>query len=238
MLMWSNNFQAVFWVAVIPGAMAVALLAFGVKEPPQKLGVIRQNPIRRDNLARLPSAYWQVVAIGAIFTLARFSEAFLVLRAQQSGVPLAIVPLVMVAMNVVYALSAYPFGRLSDRVSHRSLLIGGLALLIAADLILATSAHWAVVLAGVAVWGLHMGMTQGLLAVMVADTAPADLRGTAYGFFNLVSGLALLIASLVAGLLWDQLGAPVTFLAGAVFSALALGLLLKWAHNPPTLGRP
>jgi MFS family permease len=238
MLMWSNNFQAVFWVAVIPGAMAVALLAFGVKEPPQKPGAIRQNPIRRDNLARLPSAYWQVVAIGAIFTLARFSEAFLVLRAQQSGVPLAIVPLVMVAMNVVYALSAYPFGRLSDRVSHRSLLIGGLALLIAADLILATSAHWAVVLAGVAVWGLHMGMTQGLLAVMVADTAPADLRGTAYGFFNLVSGLALLIASLVAGLLWDQLGAPATFLAGAVFSALALGLLLKWAHNPPTLGRP
>ena len=233
MLLWSNNFQAVFWVAVIPGAMAVALLAFGVKEPPPRPGAIRQNPIRRANLARLPAAYWQVVAIGAVFTLARFSEAFLVLRAQQSGIPLATVPLVMVAMNLVYALSAYPLGRLSDRVSHKSLLIGGLVLLIAADLILASSAHWAVVLAGVAVWGVHMGMTQGLLAVMVADTAPADLRGTAYGFFNLVSGFALLIASLVAGLLWDSLGAPATFLTGAVFSATALVLLFRHGGNLP-----
>lgn len=225
MLLWSNDFRAVFWVAVIPGVAAVALLGFGVTEPPRKPGAVRQNPIRRDTLARLPAAYWQVVGIGAAFTLARFSEAFLVLRAQQSGIPLAAVPLVMVAMNVVYAASAYPFGRLSDRVSHRKLLIGGLVLLIVADLILAASAHWAVVMAGVAVWGLHMGMTQGLLAVMVADTAPADLRGTAYGFFNLVSGIALLIASLVAGLLWDKLGAPATFLAGAMFSLIALVLL-------------
>ena len=234
MLLWANDFAAVFWVAVIPGFMAVALLAFGVKEPPQKPGAIRQNPIRRDNLARLPAAYWQVVGIGAVFTLARFSEAFLVLRAQQSGIPLALVPLVMVAMNLVYALSAYPWGRLSDRVSHKSLLIGGLALLIVADLILASSAHWAVVLAGVAVWGVHMGMTQGLLAVMVADTAPADLRGTAYGFFNLVSGVALLIASLVAGLLWDRLGAPATFLTGALFSAAALALLFRRGGNLPS----
>ena len=234
MLLWSNNFQAVFWVAVIPGAMAVALLALGVKEPQPMPGTIRQNPIRRASLARLPPAYWQVVGIGAVFTLARFSEAFLVLRAQQSGIPLATVPLVMVAMNLVYALSAYPLGRLSDRVSHKSLLIGGLALLIAADLILASSAHWAVILAGVAVWGVHMGMTQGLMSVMVADTAPADLRGTAYGFFNLVSGFALLIASIVAGLLWDSLGAPATFLTGAVFSAAALVLLFKRGGNLPT----
>jgi len=234
MLLWANNFQAVFWVAVIPGAMAVALLALGVKEPPQKPGTIRQNPIRRANRARLPAAYWQVVGIGAVFTLARFSEAFLVLRAQQSGISLALVPLVMVAMNVVYAVSAYPFGHLSDRVSHKSLLFWGLALLIVADLILASSAHWAVILVGVSVWGLHMGMTQGLLAVMVADTAPADLRGTAYGFFSLVSGFALLIASLVAGLLWDSLGAPATFLAGAAFSALALVLLTTHSGNLPT----
>ncbi|OYW44996.1 MAG: MFS transporter, partial [Rhodobacterales bacterium 12-65-15] len=234
MLLWSNDFQAVFWVAVIPAAMSVALLAFGLKEPQSKPGAVRQNPIRRANLARLPAAYWQVVGIGAIFTLARFSEAFLVLRAQQSGIPLATVPLVMVAMNVVYALAAYPL----DRVSHRSLLIGGLALLILADLILASSAHWAVVLAGVAVWGVHMGMTQGLLAVMVADTAPADLRGTAYGFFNLVSGVALLVASLVAGLLWDSVGAPATFLTGAAFSALALLLLVKRGGNLPTFPAP
>ena len=234
MLLWSNDFQSVFWVAVIPAAMAVALLAFGVKEPPRQPGAVRQNPIRRDNLARLPAAYWQVVGVGAVFTLARFSEAFLVLRAQQSGIPLATVPLVMVAMNLVYSLSAYPFGKLSDRVSHRSLLMGGLAVLILADLILASSAHWAVVLVGVAVWGVHMGMTQGLLAVMVADTAPADLRGTAYGFFNLVSGIALLVASLVAGLLWDGLGAPATFLTGAMFSAAALALLFRRGGNLPT----
>ena len=234
MLLWANDFQAVFWVAVIPGAMAVALLAFGVQEPPQKPGTIRQNPIRRANLARLPAAYWQVVGIGAVFTLARFSEAFLVLRAQQSGIPLAIVPLVMVAMNAVYAVSAYPFGRLSDRVSHKALLVWGLVLLIVADVILASSSHWAVILVGVSVWGLHMGMTQGLLAVMVADTAAADLRGTAYGFFNLISGLALLLASLVAGLLWNGFGAPATFLAGAAFSAAALGLLATRSGNLPT----
>ena len=226
MLLWADNFQAVFWVAVIPAAMAVALLAFGVKDPAHQSGNIWQNPIRRSNLARLPSAYWQVVAIGAVFTLARFSEAFLILRAQESGIPMALVPLVMVAMTVVYALSAYPFGTLSDQVSHRALLIGGLAVLILADIILASSAHWAVVLAGVAVWGVHMGMTQGLLAVMVADTAPADLRGTAYSFFNLVSGFALLPASLVAGLLWDRIGAPATFLAGALFAVLAVAMLL------------
>ena len=227
MLLWANDFQAVFWVAVIPGVAAVLLLAFGIKEPPRPPGTPRQNPISRDNLARLSPAYWQVVGVGAVFTLARFSEAFLVLRAAQGGIPLALVPLVMVAMNAVYALSAYPFGRLSDRISHRTLLIGGLGLLILADLILASSAHWAVVLTGVAVWGLHMGMTQGLLAVMVADTAPADLRGTAYGFFNLVSGGALLIASLLAGVVWDGFGAPATFLTGAGFSLMALLLLIS-----------
>lgn len=237
MLLWPNDFQAVFWVAVIPGAMAVALLAFGLKEPARQAGAARQNPIRRASLARLPPAYWLVTGIGAVFTLARFSEAFLVLRAQQGGIPLAMVPLIVVAMNLVYAVSAYPLGRLSDGVSHKALLIWGLALLILADLILASSAHWAVVLAGVAVWGLHMGMTQGLLAVMVADTAPADLRGTAYGVFNLLSGGALLTASLVAGLLWDVYGAPATFLTGAGFSALALMLLLWRGGDLPTSPR-
>ena len=226
--LWAGDFRAIFWVAVIPGVMAVVLLAVGITEPPRPPGAVRHNPIAKANLARLPAAYWRVVGIGAVFTLARFSEAFLILRAQQSGIALTLVPLVMVAMNVVYALSAYPFGRLSDRVSHHKMLVWGLGVLIVADLILASSAHPAVVLAGVAVWGLHMGMTQGLLAVMVAGTAPADLRGTAYGFFNLVSGVALLLASLVAGLLWDSLGAPATFLAGAAISAVALCLTLIW----------
>ena len=228
MLWWANDFRAVFWVAVIPGLLAVALLLWGVHEPERPAGTPRTNPIRRDNLRRLSGAYWWVVAVGAVITLARFSEAFLVLRAQQSGIAVALVPLVMVAMNLVYAASAYPFGKLSDRMQHKTLLAWGLVVLIAADLVLAVNGHWTTVLAGVALWGVHMGMTQGLLATMVADTAPADLRGTAFGFFNLVSGVAMLVASVVAGLLWDQLGASFTFYAGAVFSALALlGLLVR-----------
>ena len=222
MLLWANDFRAVFWVAVIPGLMAVALLFLGLREPSQPPVAKRTNPIRRENLQRLSGAYWWVVGIGAVFTLARFSEAFLVLRAQQGGVSVALVPLVMVAMNLVYALSAYPFGKLSDRLSKKTLLALGLVVLIAADLVLASSDHWGVVLAGVALWGIHMGMTQGLLATMVADLAPADLRGTAFGFFNLVSGLAMLLASVLAGLLWDQLGASFTFYAGAGFCGVAL----------------
>ena len=222
MLLWANDFRAVFWVAVIPAVLAVALLVFGLKEPAHRPTEKRVNPIRRENLRRLSSAYWWVVGIGAIFTLARFSEAFLVLRAMDSGVPLALVPLVMVAMSLVYALSAYPFGWLSDRMSHTKLLALGLVVLIAADLVLASWNHWASVLIGVSLWGVHMGMTQGLLATMVADTAPVDLRGTAYGFFNLMSGLAMLVASALAGWLWDGWGAPVTFFAGAGFCVLAL----------------
>jgi len=222
MLLWANDFRAVFWVAVIPGLMAVALLLFGINEPAHREHGKRSNPIRRENLKRLETPYWWVVGIGAVFTLARFSEAFLVLRAQQGGIPIALVPLVMVAMNLVYALSAYPFGKLSDRMSHTKLLALGLVILIAADLVLAVNDHWAVVIAGVALWGVHMGITQGLLATMVADTAPANLRGTAYGFFNLMSGIAMLAASSVAGLLWDQFGASFTFYASAAFCVTAL----------------
>lgn len=222
MLLWANDFRKVFWVAVVPGLLAVLLLWFGVREPRAAGAGQRTNPIRRENLIRLNARYWTVVGIGALFTLARFSEAFLVLRAQQGGVPIALVPLVMVAMNLVYAASAYPFGKLSDRMSHSKLLALGLAVLMAADLVLALDDHFAVVLAGVALWGIHMGITQGLLATMVADTAPADLRGTAYGVFNLMSGVAMLIASVVAGLLWDRLGASATFYAGAAFCLVAL----------------
>lgn len=227
MLLLDEDFRRVFWLAVIPGALAVAVLAFGVKEPPRPASARPVNPIRRENLQRLSRRYWYVVAVGAVFTLARFSEAFLVLRAQQVGITAALVPLVMVAMNLVYAASAYPFGALSDRVSHRALLAAGLAMLIAADLVLALGSSWVGLLAGVALWGVHMGMTQGLLATMVADTAPADLRGTAFGVFNLVSGVAMLAASVIAGLLWDQVGAEFTFYAGAAFAAFALLALAR-----------
>ncbi len=225
MLLWANDFRAVFWVAVIPGLMALGLLVAGVREPPAHQAKKPVNPIRRENLRRLPVAYWWVVAVGAVFTLARFSEAFLVLRAQQSGFPMALVPLVMVVMNLVYAASAYPFGKLSDTMGHRRLLMLGLLVLIAADMVLAINHHWAVVLGGVALWGIHMGITQGLLVKLVADTAPADLRGTAYGLFNLVSGVAMLLASTLAGLLWEGLGASFTFYAGAAFSLVALVVL-------------
>ena len=225
MLLWADDFRAVFWVAVIPGALAVLVLLIAVREPQRDPAARRVNPVQWRNLKRLGRAYWWVVAVGAVFTLARFSEAFLVLRAQQGGMPLAWIPMVMVAMNVVYAASAYPFGQLSDRVSHAKLLALGLGVLVAADLVLAQSNHWGAMLLGVALWGLHMGMTQGLLATMVADTAPDDLRGTAFGFFNLVSGLTMLAASVVAGALWDQFGAALTFYAGAAFSLAALGLL-------------
>ena len=238
MLLWANDFRMVFWVAVIPGVLAVVLLLFGVHEPQRHQSEKRKNPIRRENLARLSAQYWWVVGIGAVCTLARFSEAFLVLRAQQGGIQIALVPLVMVAMNLIYAMSAYPFGKLSDRVSHTKLLALGLVVLIAADLVLATSDHWGVVLAGVALWGLHMGITQGLLATMVANTAPADLRGTAYGMFNLMSGIAMLIASVVAGLLWDRFGASSTFYAGAVFCVIALIGLSNYRADISSSERP
>lgn len=231
MLLWANDFRAVFWVAVIPGLLAVALLILGVNEPDRKELHQPVNPICSENLQRLGSAYWWVVGIGAVFTLARFSEAFLVLRAAQSGVSVSLVPLVMVAMSLVYAATAYPFGKLSDSMSHAKLLAMGLAVLIVADLVLASDDHWVTVLLGVALWGAHMGITQGLLARMVADTAPADLRGTAYGFFNLMSGLAMLIASVTAGLLWDRFGASFTFYAGAVFCVVTLvGLFMRSAN--------
>jgi len=228
MLLWTDNFRAVFWVAVGPGSIAVFLLLFGVREPQRPGGEKRINPIRRETLKRLGGAYWWVVGIGAVFALARFSEAFLVLRARQGGIPVAYVPLVMVAMNLAYSGSAYPFGRLSDRMDNGILLSLGLMVLIAADLVLAGNDDWLTVSVGVSLWGVHMGITQGLLARMVADAAPADLRGTAYGFFNLVGGIAVLIASAVAGLLWDRFGSSFTFSAGAAFAALALmGLVFK-----------
>ena len=222
MVLWANDFRAVFWVAVIPAFLAVGLLFFGVQEPEKRQGPQRVNPIRRENMRRLSNAYWWVVAIGGVFTLARFSEAFLVLRAHEGGLSVALTPLVLVGMNVVYAVAAYPFGKLSDSMSHTRLLVYGLVVLIAADFALAYSNHWAWVSAGIVLWGLHMGMTQGLLATMVADTAPEDLRGSAYGFFNLVSGIALLVASGLAGFIWDRLGASYTFVAGTLFCAVAL----------------
>ena len=231
MLHWAGDFRAVFWFAVIPGVLAVLLLAVGVEEPHAGT-TARAAPVRWGTLSQLSRAYWLVVAAGAVFTLARFSEAFLILRAQQMGLPDSYAPMVLVVMNMVFALTAYPIGRLADRMSRRALLGAGLAVLVAADVTLASAGGLSAVACGVALWGLHMGMTQGLLATMVADTAPEDLRGTAFGFFNLASGLAMLIASALAGLLWDRLGAAVTFYAGAIFSVAALFMLAAGGRRP------
>ena len=239
MLLWANDFRAVFWVAAVPALLAVALLFFGVQEPARARPArsARVNPLARAQLRRLPAAYWWVVAIAALFTLARFSQAFLVLRAADGGLALALTPLVFIALNAVYSMAAYPLGKLADRVDHTRLLASGMLLLIAADIVLAQSAHWAVVGAGVALWGLHLAMTQGLLASMVADTAPEDLRGTAYGFFNLASGVALLLASTVAGALWTVFGAAFTFWCGAGLAAAALGVVaLRSTRAGPSLG--
>jgi MFS family permease len=234
MLAWHDDFRAVFWFALLPAIGAVALLAFGVREPEAapRAGP-RANPLARAQLARLPATYWKVVAFGAVFTLARFSEAFLVLRAQQAGLALAWTPLVMIAMNAVYAGFAYPFGRLADRLPASRLLAAGLLLLIGADLALAVGSHWAWVALGVLLWGLHMALTQGLLAALVAAQAPADLRGTAFGVFNLASGLALLLASGLAGWLWDRIGSGATFGAGAAIAAIALAALLLRPRDEP-----
>jgi len=227
MLYWAGDFRTVFWFALIPAFFAVMLLLFGVQEP--GAGAAPRTPvksIRWKTLAEMGGAYWFVVAVGAVFTLARFSEAFLILRAQQQGLPDSYAPLVLVVMSLVYALTAYPLGRLADHMSHMTLLGIGLVALIVADLILATAQGLPAVALGVTFWGLHLGMTQGLLATMVAATAPEHLRGTAFGFFNLASGIAMLVASVLAGLLWDRLGPGVTFYAGAAFSAAALFMLM------------
>ena len=223
MLWLADNFRAVFWFAAIPAMAAVVLLVAGVREP-ERVGEAKPGARTRISLvdvARLPAPYWWIVAVGGAMTLARFSEAFLVLRAQNIGMAIAWVPLVMVIMSVVYAIVSYPAGVAADRGRQWWLLSGGLGALIAADLILANAGSMVAVLLGAAMWGVHMGLTQGVLAALVATTAPSDLRGTAFGFFNLLCGLVLLLASALAGWLWDAYGPMQTFYAGAVFALLA-----------------
>ena len=223
--MWafSNDFTLVFWIAVIPAFVAVGLIIVAVKEPKREAPLRKvRMPLGRRELRRLSASYWWVVAVASAFTLARFSEAFLVLKGQDIGLSLALVPVVMVVMNVAYFLSAYPVGALSDRISRTKLLVIGLVLLLAADLVLAFSSGLAGLALGATLWGLHMGFTQGLLSTLVADTAPAELRGTAFGVFNLITGVVLLAASVIAGLLWDATGPRGTFLAGAGFTLMTL----------------
>jgi MFS family permease len=239
-LMWltANGFRTVFWFAVIPAFLAVVLLIFAVHEParPRELRQVRA-PLSLPELKVLGPAYWWVVGVAVVFSIARFSEAFLILRAQSIGLPVALAPMVLVLMNVFYALAAYPAGVLSDNANRVTVLGLGFGILIAADLVLALTNGIAGVAIGVGLWGLHMGFTQGLLATLIADTAPSELRGTAYGVFNLLVGLAMLVASVLAGALWDVIGSQATFLAGAAFTLLALVCLPATRRIAPNVGR-
>ncbi|MDF1586847.1 MFS transporter [Marinimicrococcus flavescens] len=228
MALLAGDIRLVLWFAVIPAVLAVAVLLLAVEEPAHAAGPARGAPLRWREAMALGPACWKVVAVGAVMSLARFSEAFLILRAQQQGLAMTLAPLVLALMSVVYAASAYPAGALADRIDRWRLLMAALTVLVLADLLLAAGGL-VPAMAGVALWGLHMGLSQGLLAALVADTAPPALRGTAFGVFNLASGLVLLLASLLAGLFWEVLGAPATFLAGALFAGLAALLLVRWS---------
>lgn len=235
MLWFANDIRTVLWVAVVPGAIAVALLIFGVQEPERAgIGPDWRKKLTFADFTALPRRYWFVVFLGLAFTLARFSEAFLVLRAHDLGLGLSYVPLVLIVMNAVYAGIAYPAGVAADKFSQRTLLVIGMALLVTADIVLATAKTPFPAFIGAAFWGMHMGFTQGLFAKLVADNAPAEIRGTAFGIFNLISGGALLFASLVAGYLWSAFGAPATFLTGAAFAVLAMLGLFAYRDRPPT----
>jgi MFS family permease len=226
MALSSDNFRFVFWIAVVPAFISLAVMVFVVQEPSRQETDTKPR-LRLADVKRLSGAFWAVVAIATILALARFSEAFLVLRSQNVGLPVTLVPAVMVVMNVIYALAAYPAGVLSDRLGRGGLLTVGMVCLIVADLILALGPTIPLLMLGVVFWGLHMARTQGLFASLVADTAPEDLRGTAFGMFNFAGGIAMLIASVLAGGLWDAYGPAATFLAGAGFTAVALiGLTL------------
>ncbi len=221
MYLYNDDIRTVLWFAVIPAAIAVVVLLVGVKEPP-RVPEAKRAPIKFAEVKHLGRFYWLVVAAGVVFTLARFSEAFLVIRAHDQGLALALAPGVIAVMSLVFAASAYPAGRLQDRFGARPLLLAGLVALIAADLLLGFGETLLPIFLGIGLWGLHMGLTQGVLAALVAETAPSRLRGTAFGLFGLATGLAALVASVVAGVLWEVVGPAATFLAGAVFAGLAL----------------
>lgn len=232
-LMWlfADNMRAVFWVAAIPAGLAVLCALIGVEDPsPSSEHREERAPVRFADLRQFGSEFWTVLGIGVVFTLARFSEAFLILRVSDQGLPLALAPLVLVAMNVVYAAGAYPAGALSDKIAPGRLLLAGVVVLIAADIALASTSGLAGSFVGVGLWGLHMALTQGLFAKLVATHAPPTLRASAFGVFNLATGLAMLLASVIAGILWDRFGPQATFSAGATLAALS-GILLLAVRN-------
>ncbi len=228
LLAWPGNLRAVMWVAVVPAALACGLLVSGVREPERRR--TGQNdatlPVR-PALRRFPRQFWTVLVVVGLLTMARFSDAFLLLRAQAAGLPLAWLPAVLVLMNLAYMATAYPAGLWADRAPRRPILLLGCAVLLVADLVLAAGGSLLPVAAGVVLWGVHLGLTEGLFAALVAESAPPELRATAFGLMNLVRGVLLLPASGLAGWLWSVAGPSAAFAAGAGFVVLAMvGLVL------------
>jgi MFS family permease len=235
MLATANHFQTVFWVATIPAVLAVVLLIVGIREPETPIGASKKKPgLRWRDAMKLDTAVWVAIGVSVLVTLARFSEAFLLLRAEGTGFSLAWIPLILVFMHLIYGGLAYPVGILADRVGRMGLLVVSLALLIAANLVLASAGDVTTLLVGVGLWGAHMGFSQGVLATLIADTAPAESRGTAFGMLSLATGIAVLLGNLLAGVLWEWRGPASTFHASAVLSTLAmaaLGALMAWRQR-------
>jgi len=218
--LWSEDLRAVLWVAVVPAVIAVAILAVGVAEP-SRAHMPRSSPLRIAALRRMPGPYWHLLVLAALFSLARMSEAFLVLRAQEVSLPLLWIPLVMIVMSAVYALSAYPAGLLARRAGRPTVLGASLVVLIFAEVVLAAAPGHGGLWAGVALWGLHMGLSQGGLAAAVADVAPEELRATAFGVFHFVTGVFQLLGGALSGWLWMRFGSSTAFAFGAVWGVAA-----------------
>ncbi|HYD19604.1 MAG TPA: MFS transporter [Patescibacteria group bacterium] len=230
-----NDYRFVFWAAIIPALAVVFIIIFGVHEPAKKKQAEKRPfPLRPADIKALSGTFWLVTAIASVLTLARFSEAFLILRGDNIGLSAAYAPAILIVMNIVYSASAWPVGALSDRIGRNGLLAVGIAMLIAADLVLAFATSPLLVFAGAALWGLHMGLTQGIITAYIAQNIPASLRGTGFGVYNFVTGLVLLAASVIAGWLWSAQGPAFTFGAGALFSALSLA---GFAALMPRLGK-
>jgi MFS family permease len=224
LLLYTDDIRAVLWWAVLPAIASVLVLVVFVREPETHRAVAKPKPSFR-NASALPAAFWWITALASLLTVARFSEAFLLLRGTSLGMDLSAAPVILAGMSLVYALSSYPAGAASDRLGRSSLLALGIVALAASHAALALAANTLVLALGVGLWGLHMGLTQGLLAAMVADVAPLPLRGTAFGVFYALTGVALLIGSAAAGLVWELAGAPAPFVAGAGLALITLLLM-------------
>jgi MFS family permease len=232
LMLWTGDrYRFVFALALIPAMIVILIIVFAVKEPEKKQAARKSFPLQKEKIRLLPAAFWQVTALSTLLTLARFSEAFLILRGDTLHLDAAFAPAILIAMNIIYSLCAWPAGALSDKTGKAGLLTAGILVLIAADLLLAAAPSLPVLFIGIALWGLHMGLTQGIITAFVADQAPQDLRGTAFGLHNLITGGALLVSSILAGALWKIGGPAASFTAGALFSALALAGFLLWQRR-------